>query len=40
MISFSGEGYPRMELKEEIKVDGYKNDFTEYLPVHINTTDK
>ena len=33
-VSYFGEGKPEMKLKEKINSEGYKNDFTEYLPVN------
>jgi hypothetical protein len=32
-VTYLGENQPRMQVVEEVKGDGLKNDWTEYLPV-------
>lgn len=32
-VSYCGEGQPVLKIKEEVRTDGYRNDFTEYLAV-------
>lgn len=32
-LCYSGEGNPHLFLKEEVKVEGYRNDYTEYVPI-------
>lgn len=33
-MSYFGEGKPIMKLKEQVDTEGYRNNFTEYLPVN------
>jgi hypothetical protein len=32
-VTYLGENQPQMQVVEEVKGDGLKNDWTEYLPV-------